>query len=281
MYHLDSGSFQKALFRYHWNFALCRLQLIPSQVGLVEPCFFLSVMKQLPGLVLHKPHPSKHLRVSENRVPRSSLASLLITINWTLPYFGKPIAAIHWLNHVKSCWIPSVFGWVSFFFSCLDTIFARWNVHFAWLDCHFTSQPTAFSEASQLRSSWRAACNCWVQHLVRPKGIFDGIHWRLIIFPRKKRIIYHFMGYTEFKKTRLWHCWWWLVYIGDQRRKLVMNLFSLLKIEQQFSRFFRSANRLSFDIRRWSYLREVNFHCDFGEVVLIDQIVTSHVRMLL
>jgi hypothetical protein len=89
------------------------------------------------------------------------------------------------------------------------------------------------------------------------------------------------MGYTEFKKTRLWHCWWWLVYIGDQRRKLVMNLFSLLKIEQQFSRFFRSANRLSFDIRRWSYLREVNFHCDFGEVVLIDQIVTSHVRMLL
>lgn len=94
--------------------------------------------------------------------------------------------------------------WLSIiFFSCLDTNFARWNVHFAWLDCHFTSQPTAFSEASQLRSSWRAACNCWVQHLVRPKGIFDGIHWRLIIFPRKKCVIYHFMGYTELKKTRL------------------------------------------------------------------------------
>ena len=50
----------------------------PNQVGLVEPCFFLIVMKQLPGLVLHKPHPSKHLRLSENRVPVSSPARLLI-----------------------------------------------------------------------------------------------------------------------------------------------------------------------------------------------------------
>lgn len=112
-------------------------------------------------------------------------------------------------------------------------------------------------------------------------GSFDGIHWRLIIFPRKTWCHLSFHGvYRIWKDTPMALLMMLSLYWGS--KKEIGDESVLLKTGQQFSRFF--------SFRQWVFRwhQEVELPAGgelplwlAGEVVLSDQIVTSHVRMLL